>query len=650
MSDVIRLLPDSVANQIAAGEVIQRPASVIKELVENAVDAGATDIKIYIKDAGRTLIQVVDNGRGMTDTDARLAFERHATSKIRSAGDLFKLRTMGFRGEALPSIVAISQVEMLTRTPDSGIGTRLVINGSLLESQEPVMCDPGTNIMVKNIFYNVPARRKFLKSDSVELSNIMREFERLALVNNQVHMFIDTGTRAIDLAAGSFKHRISDIWKNNLNMQLLPVEVDTALVKIHGFISRPEFARRRNPLQYLIANGRNMRHPYFHKAIVSCYEHLIATDTQPCYFLKFEVDPDSIDVNIHPTKSEIKFEYEQQIWPILQAAVKASLGQFGAVPSIDFNSDVLPVEPAQHGDSIEAPSLGVEQGYNPFAGVREGRSSSGSPGRSSSGQWRAEHVNPDWNRLYGEFMAGGGPVVLPDDSELPDDPERRQATVHLESGVNIGAVAVNDGADDTLPEMDTGGTPSATCVQFARRFIVTPTRDSLLVIDQHRAHVKILYERFMERATGGAQVAQGVMFPETIELDPEHEAALAGAGEALSHLGFTLERDEPGRWRIITVPGLPVALKGSEVVLALLDELCDGSLSYGDGAPTPDLLMRTVALQTARGGAVARGQRLSADEMEHLVAELFSLPEPGRGPDGRAVFCRMAEDMLDSWL
>ncbi|MDE6680807.1 MAG: DNA mismatch repair endonuclease MutL, partial [Muribaculaceae bacterium] len=274
MSDVIKLLPDSVANQIAAGEVIQRPASVIKELVENAVDAGATDIRIYIKDAGRTMIQVVDNGRGMTETDARMAFERHATSKISSAEDLFKLRTMGFRGEALPSICAIAQVELLTRTADDSIGTKLLINATRVESQEPVMCDVGTNIMVRNIFYNVPARRKFLKSDSVELSNIMREFERLALVNNHVHMLIDTGGRVLDLRAGSFKQRISDIWKNNLNMQLLPVEVDTSLVKIEGFISRPEFARRRNPLQYLIANGRNMRPPYFHKAVINCNESL----------------------------------------------------------------------------------------------------------------------------------------------------------------------------------------------------------------------------------------------------------------------------------------------------------------------------------------------------------------------------------------
>lgn len=366
MSDIIRLLPDSVANQIAAGEVIQRPASVIKELVENAVDAGATDIRIFIRDAGRTLIQVVDNGKGMTETDARMAFERHATSKIAQADDLFTLHTMGFRGEALPSICAIAQIELKTRTADDQIGTRLVINASKVEMQEPSLCEPGSNIMVKNLFFNVPARRKFLKSDSVETANIMREFERLALVNNNIRLSIDRDGKTLDLRPGSFKQRIADIWKNNINLQLLPVEVDTSLVKISGFVSRPENARRRNALQYLIVNGRNMRHPYFHRAIISCYESLIPSDSQPCYFIKFDVDPQTIDVNIHPTKNEIKFENEQQIWPILVAAVRASLGKFAAVPSIDFTDEALPLEPLRSGETPSAPQIDLPGGYNPF--------------------------------------------------------------------------------------------------------------------------------------------------------------------------------------------------------------------------------------------------------------------------------------------
>ena len=280
MSDIIKLLPDSVANQIAAGEVIQRPASVIKELVENSVDAGATEINIVIRDAGKTLIQVRDNGTGMSETDARMAFERHATSKIRQAGDLFTLHSMGFRGEALPSICAISEVELKTRKSGEQLGTHLVIEASKVKSQQPIATDQGTVIAVKRLFFNVPARRKFLKSDSVELSNIMREFERLALVNHRLRLSIDTGSRVIELRPGTLRQRIEDIWKNTLKSDhLLPVDIDTPIVKIEGFISRPEFARRRNPLQYLIVNGRNMRHPYFHKAITACYENLIAPGT-----------------------------------------------------------------------------------------------------------------------------------------------------------------------------------------------------------------------------------------------------------------------------------------------------------------------------------------------------------------------------------
>ncbi|MDE6061598.1 MAG: DNA mismatch repair endonuclease MutL [Duncaniella sp.] len=338
MSDVIRLLPDSVANQIAAGEVIQRPASVIKELVENSIDAGATAITIILKDAGRTLIQVIDNGCGMSDTDARLAFERHATSKIRRADDLFSLSTMGFRGEALASIAAIAQIDLRTMLKGESIGTRIVINGSKVESQEPEACAQGSNLMVKNLFFNVPARRKFLKKDSVELSNIMREFERLALVNIGVDFTIISNDVTLhSLRRGSMKQRIADLFGRSLDKQIVPVDTDTSIVRISGFIGLPEYARKRNVLQFLMVNGRNMRHPYFHKAIMQCYEHLIPADVQPNYFINLTVDPETIDVNIHPTKSEIKFENEQAIWQILTATVRESLGRFNAAPAIDFD-------------------------------------------------------------------------------------------------------------------------------------------------------------------------------------------------------------------------------------------------------------------------------------------------------------------------
>ncbi|MDE6371251.1 MAG: DNA mismatch repair endonuclease MutL, partial [Duncaniella sp.] len=311
MSDIIRLLPDSVANQIAAGEVIQRPASVIKELVENSIDAGATSVTIVLRDAGRTLIQVIDNGRGMSDTDARLAFERHATSKIAKAEDLFSLHTMGFRGEALASIAAIAQVDLRTQQHGETIGTRLIINGSKVESQEPEVCAPGSNMMVKNLFFNVPVRRKFLKKDPVELAAIMREFERLALVNTAVDFtLISNDVTLHSLMHGPLKKRVCDLFGKNMDKQLIPIETDTSIVSINGFVGLPENARRRNPLQYLMVNGRNMRHPYFHKTVMQCYEKLIPAECQPNYFINLRVDPESIDVNIHPTKNEIKFENE----------------------------------------------------------------------------------------------------------------------------------------------------------------------------------------------------------------------------------------------------------------------------------------------------------------------------------------------------
>ncbi len=646
MSDVIKLLPDSVANQIAAGEVIQRPASVIKELVENAVDAGATDIRVFIKDAGRTLIQVVDNGKGMSETDARMAFERHATSKIRGAEDLFSLRTMGFRGEALPSICAISQVEVKTRTDDSTIGTRLVINASKVESQEPCVCDRGVNIMVKNIFFNVPARRKFLKTDNVETSNIMREFERLALVNNNIRMSIDTGTRVLDLRAATFKQRIGDIWKNNLDLHLLPINVDTTLIKIAGFISRPEFARRRNPLQYLIVNGRNMRHPYFHKAIMNCYDSLIAADTQPCYFLKFEVDPASIDVNIHPTKNEIKFEYEQEIWPILQASVKAALGKFGAVPSIDFNSDVLPVDPLPQGESPERPTLDIPENYNPFVeqqksfinrpsglGLDTDNDSRGAffPGVGSSSLGKTMtnrnngRVSRNWDSLYADFISS--------------------SDKNLNETASSGAI---ESDDDILPEMENTAAVSAICVQHAQSFIVTSSREGLIIIDQHRAHVRILFEKYLAQMEQEDQVSQGIMFPETLTLDPEYQHALEEVDDELARLGFKIEYDEDNKWKIVAVPAMLKDSDPKDIVLKILESVTEDGVNYGNEGNVAGSLPERLALVMARTSAITKGRRLTTDEMEHLVGELFSLPSPAYTPNGNRVYCLLDDARLDS--
>lgn len=594
MNDVIRLLPDSVANQIAAGEVIQRPASVIKELVENAVDAGATDIRIYVKDAGRTLIQVVDDGCGMSPTDARLAFERHATSKIRAADDLFALRTMGFRGEALPSVCAISQIELLSRRPGDSIGTRLLINGSHVELQEPAVCEAGTSISVRNLFFNVPARRKFLKSDNVELSNVMREFERLALVNEGVRMSIDIGSRSIDLRAATFRQRVEDLWKHNLKMELLPVEVHTDLVEISGFISRPENARRRNALQFLFVNGRHMRHPYFHKAIVSCYDGLIASDTQPCYFLKFKVDPSTIDVNIHPTKNEIKFEYESDIWPLLTAAVKAALGKFSAVPSIDFTADTVPAVAIAPEDTPEAPRIKVTGGYNPF--------------RQSERCERDSLRN--WESLYSDFIRR---------SE-----ERKEVSAAVQTPV--------------LPQEETDAGMRSDCRQFALKYIVTTSRDGLLLIDQHRAHVRVLYEQYLTAAHRSESVGQTLVFPERVEIPGELQDVLSEVEPQLARLGFSLEYEEQDIWRIVSVPATLRNVKAADTVMRLLESAMEESDNFGKDVLPVEAILRQMALALARAAAVKGGTVLSDVEMEQLVADLFALPEPALTPNGNRVY------------
>lgn len=638
MSDIIRLLPDSVANQIAAGEVIQRPASVVKELVENAVDAGASEISVFIKDAGRTLIQVVDNGKGMSETDARMAFERHATSKIRQAEDLFSLHTMGFRGEALPSICAIAQVELRTFTGEGNVGTRLVISGSRVETQEACVCEKGSSFSVRNLYFNVPVRRRFLKSDNVEMSNIMREFERLALVNNNIRMILDTGMRRIDLMPATMKQRIGDLWKNNLNMQLLPVDVDTSLVKIHGFVSRPEFARRRNPLQFLIVNGRNMRHPYFHKGILSCFEGLIATDTQPCYFLKFEVDPSTVDVNIHPTKNEIKFEYEQQIWPILTASVRSALGKFAAVPSIDFNSDVVPVNPLAPGETPVPPSIDVPENYNPFAsvnttdmnpvsGVASGRSAERKTG-GNSGNYHTRRVSSNWEELYSGFLAGKGLNSF-SDGESSREELSQLPGFGQEKDSDVGPI----------------------CLQYALKYIITSTRNGLMVVDQHRAHVRILYERYLNSVRTMEHLSQRVMFPEAIALDPEHQAALSSVGEGLKRLGFVLEYEEENVWRI---EGAPVMLNGADpkdVILRILDSVCEESVNYGkESGEVDDDMIRAIALLMARSAAIVKGRRLTGAEMEHIIGELFTLQEPSLTPDGKRIYVILGEDKIKSMI
>lgn len=618
MSDVIRLLPDSVANQIAAGEVIQRPASVIKELVENSVDAGATAIKIILKDAGRTLIQVVDDGCGMSDTDARLAFERHATSKISQAADLFNLHTMGFRGEALASIAAIAQVDLRTMRHGDTVGTRLIITGSKVESQEPEACQPGSNMMVKNLFFNVPARRKFLKKDSVELSNIMKEFERLALVNTDVEFtLIHNDTVLHQLLKGSLKQRINALFGKALDHQLIPVETDTSIVRINGFVGLPEFARKRNPLQYFFVNGRNMRHPYFHKAVMQCYEQLIPSDQQPNYFLNFTVDPETIDVNIHPTKNEIKFENEQSIWQILVAAVKESLGRFNAVPSIDFDAEDMPDIPAFMPDATAQHGVELDLSYNPFTSNRASQpKQSGGRGDAS---WRRE-VNAatrDWDKLYDDFT-----------SRREDSIENVRASA-LNEMVSVDA----DKDDEPRQELlDVSVDDSSISVmQVKNRYILSPSKSGLMVIDQHRAHIRILYDRYVDLARLGALSTQRVIFPEIMRLSPAQNAVMESIADEVNALGFDLSYLGDCSWSINGVPSVIDNVNASETVLQMIESVTESGEELGSG------LREKIALSMARAASIKSGQVLTQTDMEHLLSDLFKLSAPNYTPDGKLV-------------
>ncbi len=626
MSDVIKLLPDSVANQIAAGEVIQRPASVIKELVENSVDAGATHIQIILKDAGRTLIQVVDNGCGMSDTDARLAFERHATSKISRAADLFALNTMGFRGEALASIAAIAQVDLRTMRRGESVGTRLIINGSKVESQEPEACQAGCNMMVKNLFFNVPARRKFLKKDSVELSNILREFERLALVNPEVEFTIVHNDSVLhQLLRGSLKQRIGDLFGKSIEKQIIPVETETSIVKITGFVGLPECARKRNALQYLFVNGRNMRHPYFHKAIMQCYEQLIPSDEQPNYFLNFDVAPDTIDVNIHPTKNEIKFENEQSIWQILVAAIKESLGKFNAVPSIDFDAEDMPDIPAFNPDANAQHGIELDLSYNPFAKTSSSVSKSGG---ASIPSWRKEMnaVTGDWDKLYADFTG-----------KRDDSIENIKASAINEID-NIVDIQEDEERQSTLDIVTDSAVSNV--MQIKNRFILSPSKSGLMVIDQHRAHVRILYDRYMDLAQLGAMSTQRVIFPEMLQLSPSQNAIMESIYDEVSALGFDMSYLGDNSWSINGVPSVIDGVNSRDAVLQMIEGVTESGEEIGAG------MREKIALSMARAASIKVGQQLTQADMEHLMSDLFKLATPNYTPDGKLVVSIISIDDL----
>lgn len=654
MSDVIKLLPDSVANQIAAGEVIQRPASVIKELVENAVDAGGKSIKIILRDAGKTLIQVIDDGCGMSDTDARLAFERHATSKIRQAADLFDLHTMGFRGEALPSVAAVAQIELRTMREGESIGTYLEISGSKFEGQHPEACTRGTNMMVKNLFFNVPARRKFLKKDSVELSHIIHEFERLALVNPSLEfLLVHNDVTLHQLLPGSLKQRIAGLFGKSLEKQLIPVETDTPLVKISGFVSLPENARKRNPLQYFFVNGRNMRHPYFHKAVMTCYEDLIPADVQPNYFLNFEVDPQTIDVNIHPTKNEIKFENEQPIWQILVAAIKECLGKFNVGPAIDFDAQDAPDIPVFNPDATAEHGI-VTDTYNPFAVPGKGKASAlngASAGGSDSWKRSTSRVTSDWDKLYEGLSAQTD--ALPTADSYNPFAQNENGEAADDSGVSASALndflpdeeALTSGTEPmrNLPEMD-GSPTGASVMQIRNKYIVTPSREGLLLVDRYRAHIRVLYERFAAMGGGSLGETQRVIFPEVLTLTASQNAIFLSLQEEVAALGFDISFIGDNSWSINGVPSALSQGNPADALLGIIENVTE------TGRETGEELHKAVAMAMARSAAIRPGQPLTPAECERLLSDLFSLPDPRYTPDGHPVMFTLSIEEIERRL
>lgn len=622
MSDIIRLLPDSVANQIAAGEVIQRPASVIKELVENAIDAGAQHIDVLVTDAGKSSIQVIDDGKGMSETDARLSFERHATSKIREAADLFALRTMGFRGEALASIAAVAQVELRTCVEGEELGTKLVIAGSKVESQEAISCPKGSNFCVKNLFFNVPARRKFLKSNQTELSNILTEFERIALVNPNVSFTLyHNDAELFNLPAIQLRQRIMGVFGKKINQDLLSLDVDTTMVRISGFVARPESARKKGARQYFFVNGRYMRHPYFHKAIMDAYEHLIPVGEQVSYFIYFDVDPGNIDVNIHPTKTEIKFENEQAIWQILAAAVKETLGKFNAVPSIDFDTEGMPDIPAFESSpyaGIQLPKTTYNPDYNPF------NTSAVPPSSYSSKPSR------DWEQLYEGLEHHSSAQHI--QKSYPDD------------GDYFTAVSMEQPVTPTLydhSEEAAMGEKSSQHYQFKGRFILTSVKSGLMIIDQQRAHIRILYDQYLEQITRRQGASQGMLFPDIVQFPVSEVPVLQEIMEDLSYLGFELTDLGGGSYAINGIPSGIEGLNPVELIQSMVHTAME------KGGKVKEEVQSNLALTLAKAAAIVPGQVLTNEEMNGLVDGLFAVATPNYTPDGKTVLSVLQEDELE---
>ncbi len=596
MENIIRILPDSVANQIAAGEVVQRPASVVKELMENAIDAGATQIDVFIKEAGRTLIQVVDNGNGMSPEDARTAFLRHATSKLRQADDLFHIKTMGFRGEALASIAAVAQVELVTRRPSDELAWKIELDGSVISNEEPTLSAQGSRFTVRNLFYNIPARRKFLSDNAKEFKYIRDEFIQIALVYPSLSFSLTHNEEVIyQLVPSTTKQRLITLFGKRsggqLNKQLYPVEVQTQLVSITGFVGDPAAACLRDPLQYFFVNGRFIRHKYFRNAVLKAYETLLPTGMQPMYFLFFEVSPQALDVNIHPTKTEVKFEYEQAIWPIIHATVREALGKFNAVPSIDFDREDAPQISVFKSDrTVTPPTVAFNPSYNPFK----------TPQHSST---------PNWSSLYEGFHS-----------------EQHTHQTQMEM--------------DSIEEKDLCPFDSdAPKFQLLGTFVAINCRKAFVLVHQQRAHIRILFERYRKALLQHKLPSQVLMFPIQLLLDDEQRHDFNTSKEALVSFGFQFDETADALY-ITAVPMSEETLDPEAWVLELIHEDQEAGLDA--------LKERSdrLAFKMAKLSAIPCGRLLSEQEMEELVVRLSETKEPKFTPDGKRVIVSLTEEEL----
>lgn len=610
MSDIIQLLPDSVANQIAAGEVVQRPASAVKELMENALDSGATNIKLIVKDAGKTLIQVMDNGSGMSETDARMSFERHATSKIRKADDLFSIRTMGFRGEALASIAAIAQVEMKTRRKNTEVGVKIDIEGSEVKSQEACSCPEGTSISVKNLFYNVPARRNFLKTDSVELRHIIEEFQRVAIPNPEISFSLHhNSTEIFHLPAGNLKQRLMSIFGSSYNTRLVPVEENTPIVNIKGFVIKPEFAKKTRGEQFFFLNKRFIKNGYLHHAVQSAFEQLLPSDSYASYFLLIDVDPKTIDINIHPTKTEVKFEDEKAVYAFLRSTIKKSLGQFNIAPSLDFDQEAhlynMPLKPVD--GIIKAPTIKVNPDYNPFTNVNP------APAKTYSESQLSNKAN--WEKLYSRHADNQLEFeIKKEDPQQSVDPEWNQQ----------------------LHESN-----KKTAYQLHNKYILSHIKTGFMVIDQQGAHERILYERIMESLEKHKSATQQELFPKTLEMNASDFALVKSLEPEIKAMGFDIS--EFGK-NTFVIHGIPADTADHDSA-SLLEGLIE---NYKQNLQELKSDKReNLARSMAYNMAVKSGKELRQEEMNSLIDELFACSMPYSTPGGKPTITTFSLEDLD---